>query len=211
MAHEIRNPLSFINLSIAHLKNEYQPEDSKKSEEFYDLVASIKTEISRLNTMISNFLDYGKPLTLKPERSCIEDIIREVLTIADYKIREQQLELRTNLSKETPAIYIDRQQIKASLMNVILNAIQAMPCGGRLSVTTAASDGFITAKIEDTGEGIAEGHLARIFEPYFTTKTAGIGLGLALTRRIIEEHKGSIDIKSKNGNGTSVSVQLPLA
>ena len=211
IAHEIRNPLNFINLSIDHLKNEYQPEDSKKSEEFYDLVSSIKTEISRLNSMISNFLDYGKPLTLKPEMSCIEDILKEVLTIADYKIREQQLELRTNFSKETLAIYIDRQQIKASLMNVILNAIQAMPCGGRLSVTTAVSDGFITVKIEDTGEGIAEEHLPRIFEPYFTTKTAGIGLGLALTRRIIEEHKGRIDIKSKQGNGTIVSVQLPLA
>jgi len=211
IAHEIRNPLNFINLSIDHLKNEYQPEDSKKSEEFYDLISSIKTEISRLNSMISNFLDYGKPLTLKPEMSCIEDILKEVLTIADYKIREQQLELRTNFSKETLAIYIDRQQIKASLMNVILNAIQAMPCGGKLSVTTTMSHGLITAKIEDTGEGIAEEDLTRIFEPYFTTKTAGIGLGLALTRRIIEEHKGRIDIKSKQGNGTIVSVQLPLA
>ncbi|MBI5047570.1 MAG: HAMP domain-containing protein [Deltaproteobacteria bacterium] len=210
IAHEIRNPLNFINLSIDYLKNEYQPEDSKKGEEFHGLVSGIKAEISRLNNMIDNFLDYGKPLTLRLERFFVEDIIQEVLAIADCRIREQQLELKTNFSKDIPAVNLDRQQIKACFVNITLNAIQAMSCGGKLSVTTALNNGFITVELEDTGEGIAEDHLTKIFEPYFTTKTAGIGLGLAITKRIIEEHKGRIDIKSKQGNGTTVSVEFPI-
>ncbi|MBI3752725.1 MAG: HAMP domain-containing protein [Deltaproteobacteria bacterium] len=211
IAHEIRNPLNFINLSIDHLRKEYQPEDHKKAEELHSMVLSIKTEISRLNSMIGNFLDYGKPLTLKLEKVFVEDIIKEALAIAEHMIREQKLELKTDYSKDIPAIILDIQQIKACFLNIILNAIQAMPCGGRLSVTTSHTSGFAVVKIEDTGDGIAEEHLAKVFEPYFTTKTAGIGLGLALTKRVIEEHKGRIDIESKHGDGAIVSVELPVA
>lgn len=211
IAHEIRNPLNLINLSIDHLRKEYRPEDPKKQEEFHDMMLSIKTEIGRLNGMIGNFLDYGRPLTLKPEKVLIEDIIKEALAIAEHMIREQKLELKTNYSKEIPVINLDRQQIKACFINILLNAIQAMPCGGRLLVKTSFADGFAVVSIEDTGGGIVEEHLAKIFEPYFTTKTAGIGLGLAITKRVIEEHRGRIDIKSASGEGTIVSVKLPSA
>lgn len=212
IAHEIRNPLNFINLSIDHLRKEYQPEDSKKQEEFQSMVLSIKAEIGRLNSMIGNFLDYGKPLTLKLEKVLLEDVLKETLTVAEHMIREQKVELKIDYSKDIPAtINIDRQQIKACFMNIVLNAIQAMPCGGRLSVNTSLTDGFAVVKIEDTGDGITEEHLAKVFEPYFTTKTAGIGLGLALTKRIIEEHGGRIDIKSRLGEGTVVFIKLPIS
>lgn len=211
IAHEIRNPLNFINLSIDHLRKEYQPEDSKKAEEFHGLMLNIKTEITRLNSMIGSFLDYGKPLTLKLEKVLVEDIIKEALIIAGQMIREQKLELKIDCAKGIPPLTLDRQQIKACFMNIILNAIQAMPCGGRLSVNTSFADGFAVVKIEDTGEGIKEECLAKIFEPYFTTKVAGIGLGLAITKRVIEGHRGRIDIKSGLGKGVVVSVELPIA
>lgn len=211
IAHEIRNPLNLINLSIDHLRKEYRPEDLKRQDEFYSTVFSIKREIGRLNGMIGNFLDYGKPLTLKLEKVLVEDIIKEALVIAAQMIREQKLELKTDYSKDIPPLNLDRQQIKACLMNIILNAIQAMPGGGRLSVSSSFADGFASVKIEDTGDGIAEEHLAKIFEPYFTTKVAGIGLGLAITKRIIEEHGGKIDIESMLGKGTAVSVKLSTA
>lgn len=210
IAHEIRNPLNFINLSIDHLRKEYQPEDSRKTEEFHNMVLSIKAEIGRLNSMIGNFLDYGKPLTLKLEKVLVEDVLKETLTVAEHMIREQKLELKVDYSKDIPAINLDRQQIKACFMNIILNAIQAMPCGGRLSVNTSLIDGFAVVKIEDTGDGIAEECLAKIFEPYFTTKTAGIGLGLALTKRVIEEHSGRIEIENGLGKGAVVFIKLPI-
>lgn len=209
IAHEIRNPLNFINLSIDHLRKEYQPADPQKQEEFDGMMLNIKAEISRLNSMIGSFLDYGKPLALRPEKVFVEDIIKEALTIAERMICEQKLELKADYSKDIPALNIDRQQVKACFINIILNAIQAMPCGGRLSVNTSFADGFAVVKIEDTGEGIQEEHLAKIFEPYFTTKVAGIGLGLAIAKRIVEEHGGKIAVKSVFGKGTTVSVELP--
>ncbi|MBI5874390.1 MAG: HAMP domain-containing protein [Deltaproteobacteria bacterium] len=219
IAHEIRNPLNFINLSIDHLRKEYlspnfsigeQPEDSKKTEEFHNMVLSIKAEIGRLNSMIGNFLDYGKPLTLKLEKVLVEDVLKETLTVAEHMIREQKLELKTDYSKDIPAMNLDRQQIKACFMNIVLNAIQAMPCGGRLSINTSLIDGFAVVKIEDTGEGIAEECMVKVFEPYFTTKTAGIGLGLALTKRVIEEHSGRIEIENGLGKGAVVFIKLPI-
>lgn len=210
IAHEIRNPLNLMNLSIDHLKNEYAPEDFSKSAEFNSLVSNIKEEIKRLGGMIGNFLSYGKPLALKHETLSLEDIIKEVLTISDRRIREQKIELKMNFCRNMPAINLDKQQIKACFMNIVLNAIQAMPANGFLSVTTGLADRFAVVKIEDTGEGIKEEYLKKIFEPYFTTKEAGIGLGLALTKRIIEEHRGRIDIESKLGKGTVVTVEFPV-
>ncbi len=211
IAHEIRNPLNFINLSIDHLKSGYRLKDQKKQEEFENIISNIKGEIHRLNSMINNFLEYGRPIKLKMERAFIGDIIKEVISLAEHRIHEQGIELKMNFSEHLPQTYFDRQQIKACLMNIILNAIQAMPDGGKLGVSAALCNSAVIIRIEDSGDGISEEDIRRIFEPYFTTKVAGIGLGLAITKRIIEGHNGRIDIKSSLRQGTAVSVELPAA
>lgn len=119
------------------------------------------------------------------------------------------LKLNTDFAKNIPPLNLDKEQIKACILNVVSNAIQAMPSGGRLFVSTAVSDGFVSLRIKDTGEGIKAADIDKVFNPYFTTKTAGIGLGLAITKRIIEEHKGRIDVESSYGNGAVVSIQFP--
>lgn len=209
MAHEIRNPLNFINLTIDHLRMDYKPGDSEKKAEFEELALNIKTEIARLNRLLGNFLDYGKPIKLDIQTASLEDVIKEAISIADYKIREQNIKLNTDFSKNIPPLNLDKEQIKACILNVVSNAIQAMPSGGRLFISTAVSDGFVSLRIKDTGEGIKEADIDKIFNPYFTTKTAGIGLGLAITKRIIEEHKGRIDVESSYRNGAVVSIQFP--
>ncbi|MBI3754776.1 MAG: two-component sensor histidine kinase, partial [Deltaproteobacteria bacterium] len=203
--------LNFINLSIDHLRSEYKIEDTAKREEFDGITSNIKTEIQRLNNMISNFLDYGRPIKLKLEKVFVEDILREVINLADHKVHEQQIKLKMSFLENIPAINLDRQQIKASLMNILLNAVQAMPNGGELSIGTALADGCVVIQVADSGDGIAEDDLQKIFEPYFTTKVAGIGLGLAITKRVIEEHNGRIEVKSRPGQGTVVSLELPAA
>lgn len=211
IAHEIRNPLNFINLGIDHLKSEYGLEDSEKRKEFESIIASIKAEIYRLNSMINNFLEYGRPITLKVEKVFIGDIIEEVIKLAEYKAHEQKIELKVNLAEDITPINIDKQQIKACLMNIILNAIQAMPDGGEISVNAVSDNSSVVIRIEDNGGGIAKEDMEKIFEPYFTTKIAGIGLGLAITKRIIEEHNGSITIESRLGHGTAVAMEIPTA
>lgn len=210
IAHEIRNPLNLVNLSIDHIKVTYPPEDPVKRGEFLGILSNIKGEIHRLNDLINNFLDYGKPHQLKIRPASLEDMLDEVLRLAEEKLKEQNIELERKKLENMPLVPMDSQFIKASIMNLVLNAIQAMPTGGRLTVETVTNDGYAIITIRDTGEGIPPENIDRIYEPYFTTKDAGIGLGLAISQKIIDEHSGRIDISSRPGSGTTVIIYLPL-
>lgn len=210
IAHEVRNPLNLVNLSIDHLKAKYTPGDPRDKEEFLKIVSNIKADIHRLNGMISNFLDYGKPLKLNIQPASLTDMVEEVVSLAEGKLAEQRISVERRFREAMPSIPLDGQQIKACILNIFLNAVQAMPKGGRLTVETAMDDSFASLVIKDTGMGIAREHIPEIFEPYFTTKDTGIGLGLAITKRIIEEHNGRIGIISEPNNGTVVTIELPL-
>jgi len=212
IAHEVRNPLNLINLSIDHLKARHAPSDPMGRDEFNNILHSIKTDIQRLNRLITNFLDYGKPLKMHLQPACINEIIEDVISLAGEKLIEQHIEMERRFSGMIPPQAIDREQIKACILNIVLNSIQAMPQGGRLIIETAIDDGFASLMVIDTGTGILPEDIPHIFEPYFTTKDMGIGLGLAITKRIIQEHGGTIDIMSRQGNGTSTAtiIKLPL-
>ncbi|MEK6589293.1 MAG: ATP-binding protein [Nitrospinota bacterium] len=208
IAHEIRNPLNLINLSIDYLRSIFTPVQNK--ENFEKTIASIKSEIQRLDSMIENFLNFGKPLNLKPQKIALDSIIQETAALLEEKCREQRITMEIRHTSYPQEITADFRQIKTCLMNVLLNAIQSMPHGGRLLVESGKDNGYVSLKVEDTGCGIQPEHLSKIFEPYFTTKDAGIGLGLALTKRIIEEHGGRISVDSSLKKGTSVTIDLPV-
>lgn len=209
IAHEVRNPLNLINLSIDHLKARYAPPAPKDREEFVKILSNIKSDIHRLNGLISNFLDYGKPLKMDLQSTHLSDIIEDVISLAGEKLAEQGIEVKKTYSGMMPPIPLDRQQIKACILNIVLNSIQAMPRGGTITIETGMDNGFSTLAVADTGAGIAPEHIQEIFEPYFTTKDTGIGLGLAVTKRIIEEHGGRIEIISEPEKGTVAKVRLP--
>lgn len=209
IAHEVRNPLNLINLSIDHLKARYAPAAPEDREEFIKILSNIKSDIHRLNGLISNFLDYGKPLKMDIQSTHLNDIIEDVVSLAGEKLAEQGIEVKKRFSGMMPPIPLDRQQIKACILNIVLNSIQAMPQGGTITIETGMDNGFSTLAVADTGGGIAPEHIQEIFEPYFTTKDTGIGLGLAVTKRIIEEHGGRIEIISEPEKGTVAMIRLP--
>jgi nitrogen fixation/metabolism regulation signal transduction histidine kinase len=209
IAHEIRNPLNFISLSIDHMKEKYTPSQSGERETFDSLIMNIKNEIQRVSRFAESFLEYGRPLEINTKATDIGKLIEDVLELTLAKAQKDHILIERDFGP-IPGLSLDPDLIKTCLYNIILNAFQAMHEGGRLAIRTRMVNAKCCVSVEDTGEGISEDRLARIFDPFFTTKTGGLGLGLALTKRVMEEHKGKIDIKSTEGVGTTVSLFLPM-
>lgn len=209
IAHEIRNPLNFINLSIDHIKERYKPSNLKDKDKFDSLILNIKKEIQRVNKIAEGFLQYGKPLNLNLQVTDIEKLIESVLELVSAKARQDNINIVKQLDV-LPKIYVDPEFIKTCLYNIILNAFQSMPQGGELRMEVRHLDTKVFISIQDTGIGIPKEKLSMVFEPFFTTKQDGLGLGLALTKRIIEEHEGKVDIKSEVGRGSTVTIILPV-
>ncbi|MBI5027111.1 MAG: HAMP domain-containing protein [Nitrospirae bacterium] len=207
IAHEIRNPLNFISLSIDHLKGKFPPEDKEKKEKFNTLILNIKDEIRRLNKLVEDFLNYGKPMKVKKQWSNIGPLLEETVTLVRGEAEEQKITIKTVTVPSS--LYVDPELMKTCFLNIILNAFQAMPQGGTLEITSLPAEKGFNISFSDSGTGISKEDLPMVFEPYFTTKKLGIGLGLALTRRIIEEHSGSIEIESAPEKGTTVKIFIP--
>ncbi len=207
IAHEIRNPLNFINLSIDHIVAKRNGVDPAEVEE---LVRQIKAEIHRLNQMVENFLRYGKPLKLNLVRVDLRQIINDVVALARPKATEQGVGIEVANGNPLPLVRVDPELFKTCLVNVIGNAIQAMPSGGQLRIAAGQRGSTVEVLCADSGCGIASEDLEKIFQPYFTTKKLGIGLGLSFTRRILEEHGGSVQVESCLREGTKVTMAVPL-
>ena len=209
IAHEIRNPLNFISLSIDHLREKYAPLENVEKEKFESFIASIKHEIQRLNKLVGDFLDYGKPLKLSLQEVDMGSLINEIIALIWAKAEKDGIKIHYQCG-EFPKLYLDPELIKTCIFNIILNAFQAMPAGGDLTVSTNASDSRASVVIEDTGTGVSKENMPKLFEPFFSTKTTGLGLGLAMTKRVIEEHGGKVDFQSIEGKGSTVTISLPI-
>jgi signal transduction histidine kinase len=209
IAHEIRNPLNFISLSIDHIRKKYVPQRNEDKETFESLITSIKHEIQRLNKLVGDFLDYGRPLRLNLQEADMNCLINEVIALVWAKAEKDGIRIHHNYG-ELPKLSLDPDFIKTCILNVILNAFQAMPSGGDLSVSTKTSDSRVYLIIEDTGVGIAKENISKLFDPFFSTKSTGLGLGLALTKRVVEEHSGKVDFQSVEGRGSTVTISFPV-
>ncbi len=209
IAHEIRNPLNFISLSIDHLREKYAPLENVEKEKFESFIASIKHEIQRLNKLVGDFLDYGKPLKLSLQEVDMGSLINEIIALIWAKAEKDGIKIHYQCG-EFPKLYLDPELIKTCIFNIILNAFQAMPAGGDLTVSTNASDSRASVVIEDTGTGVSKENMPKLFEPFFSTKTTGLGLGLAMTKRVVEEHGGKVDFQSIEGKGSTVTISLPI-
>jgi signal transduction histidine kinase len=213
IAHEIRNPLNYISLAIDHLKSELIPECGSRSGELEVLTDKIKEEVRRVNYMVINFMNYGRPLKLRPASFSYPEMIADALPLLQDKLAEQRIAVVMDLASDLPKMTGDRELLRNCLFNFITNAAQAMPDGGTISLggTYDPGSGSFHLTFADHGEGIAPEDVQKIFQPYFTTKEAGIGLGLAITERIIREHGGEILVESTVGKGTTFTVILPAA
>ncbi|MBI5739353.1 MAG: HAMP domain-containing protein [Nitrospirae bacterium] len=209
IAHEIKNPLNFISLSIDHMKEHYKPVDPADARKFGSLVENMKGEIQRLSKFAESFLGYGKPIGLNLQNAGIGKIIDDVLEIVSARARECNIYIKREYTT-LPELFIDPEFIKTCIYNLVINAFEAMPRGGDLSVIAEASSSRLSLSIDDTGTGVSEEQVSKIFEPFFTTKSRGLGLGLSFTKRIIEEHGGKISFERKDTKGSRVTIILPV-
>jgi signal transduction histidine kinase len=210
IAHEIRNPLNFINLSIDHLQASFAPKEETSRAPFTHILTTIKDELARLNRLVSDFLSYGRPAKLKLREVDARGLIEEVRDLVMAKANEQGVRIAiAGPDRSDTRITADAEQIKTCFSNLMINAVQAMTSGGELQVIMRSANGRLDIEFADTGSGILPENLSQIFEPYFSTKETGIGLGLPLTKKILEEHGGQIVVTSEVGNGTTFRVTLP--
>jgi signal transduction histidine kinase len=212
IAHEIRNPLNYISLAIDHLKTEMLPSCGEKSAELVELTDKIKEEVRRANYMVLNFMNYGRPLKLRRALVPYGEILSKVLPLLNDRLKEQEINLVQEIDDQLPLLWVDQELLRNCILNFINNAAQAMNSRGtiRLGATKDEAAGSVRLTFADQGNGIQQEDLAKIFQPYFTTKDVGIGLGLAITERIIKEHGGEILVESEPGAGTTFTVILPL-
>ena len=209
IAHEIRNPLNYINLTLDHLRNKFKPEDAERKEKFNKLTAQLKTEVERINRQISDFLRYSRPNKLDLQQIEVRDAIKESLRIVEPQAEDQNIKISLIEREDVPPIIGDAEMLRSVFTNLFLNAVQAMEStGGNLGVTVAAEDESVKIEIKDTGNGIPEENLEKIFEPYFSTKETGTGLGLAIVKKIVDDHGGTIEVESKTGAGATFIVKL---
>jgi signal transduction histidine kinase len=209
VAHEIRNPLNVINLSIDHVATKYAPEDQKRREQLNRILSSIRDEVARLKRLVSDLLNYGRPARLAVETVDVRNLVDETIALVRPQADEQGVKVILEEDSGPLEIRGDRERLKSCFSNIAINALQAMPNGGQLDVKLARLDGVVRVSMSDTGVGISEEALGKIFEPYFSTKQAGFGLGLAVTKAIVEEHHGSIAVESEPKRGATFIVTFP--
>jgi len=204
VAHEIRNPLSSIKGFAVYFKQRLS--GNKEDEEMADIMIA---ETERLNRVISQLLEFARPLTLKKEPTNMMDLVRHTSKLVEVEARKSGVEMDVQGdARPMNAAEIDPDKVKQVLLNVFLNALSAMPGGGKLSVRMEAQKESVEVTVSDTGAGIRENDLPRIFDPYFTSKPAGTGLGLAVVQKIMEAHGGAVKVESKEGHGTKVTLRF---
>jgi signal transduction histidine kinase len=211
IAHEIRNPLNYISLAIDHLKSEILPCCADRGDELESLTNKIKDEIRRVNYMVLNFMNYGRPLKLRISEVSYDDLLSRVLPLLREKLAEQKIEISAEPDPDLPQMNVDPELLRNCLINLITNAAQAMPDGGKITLGASydkEKNAFLLT-CSDEGEGINPEDIPKISQPYFTTKEAGIGLGLAITERIIKEHGGEISVESEVGKGATFTITIP--
>jgi signal transduction histidine kinase len=211
LAHDIRNPLNLINLTADHLAEKFKPGDAVRQAPFDELIQGLKAEVRELNRMVSEFLDVGRPSKLKRTTFAWADLLEQVHRSVKPQLLAKKISLDI-FGQAWLTINADRDQTRMIVLNLILNAIEAVSPGGRIALDVRRSDDArgVTVSITDTGPGISPQDLPHIFEPYFTTRTSGTGLGLALVRRAVEEHGGTIRARNMDGGGARFEITLPM-
>jgi PAS domain S-box-containing protein len=209
VAHELGNPLNSLTIHLQLLERRLK-KLGKQGENLREHLDIATGEITRMDTIISQFLAAIRPSKPQLQRALIGDLVQESLRFLKPEMDQAKVKVKLDLRPDMPAMPLDADQMKQAIYNLIRNASQAMPKGGTLTISGSYTDFEVRLSFEDTGKGITPEQMGRLFQPFSTTRAAGTGLGLLIVRRIIREHGGEIDIESRAGQGTRVSLWLPL-
>lgn len=212
LAHELRNPLSTVMVNLQLLAEDLRdetahPEDTRRRALIK--VEVLQRETARLQTLFDQFLNLTGPYGLNRSQADINDIVTNLANFVEPQLRGKGIHLNLQLAPSPLKCQVDAPLIRQALLNIMINAEQAMLDGGTLTLLTRPGQGAVEIVVTDTGVGIEPGDLERILNPFFSTKTVGTGLGLSITQRIIQEHDGTLSFVSTPGKGTTVTVHLP--
>ncbi|HEX3185191.1 MAG TPA: ATP-binding protein [Pyrinomonadaceae bacterium] len=211
IAHDIRNPLNYINLTLDHLRSSFSPADPEKKATFIQLTAQLKTEVARINRHISDFLKYSRPSTLELQDLDIREEAEDALRLVEGRAEECGIETKIIQDGPLPKVPADRESLRSVFTNLVVNAVEAIDGGGgNVSIKLSNADAnSVKVEISDSGCGISAEDIAKVFEPYFSTKDTGTGLGLAIVKKAVDDHGGTISVESKQGSGTTFTIILP--
>jgi PAS domain S-box-containing protein len=208
VAHEVKNPLNSMRLWLENLKESLPAESDGVSRQ---AVQVLDKEIDRLDAVVKRFLDFTRPMDIRLEPTQLAELLREVLEFALPQLQKSNIQLAQLLPIDVPEVYVDRALLKQAVLNLVLNAAEAMPSGGQLRLVLSRRGEMAEITVGDTGKGIAPENRQNIFQLFFTTRPGGSGIGLASTFRIVQLLNGSIDFTSEVGRGTTFRIELPLA
>jgi two-component system, NtrC family, sensor histidine kinase HydH len=209
--HEIKNHLSTLGLNLQLLSEDFADPQSQRERRALDRVKRLQGECQRLVEVSNDFLRFARVKDLELKPADLAGVVGELLDFFGPTARAENIEVKTFLPADLPPVALDAELFKQALLNLMLNAQQAMPGGGELTVQAGRDDGGVRLNLIDTGKGMPPEVAAKAFRPFFSARPGGNGLGLATTRKIVEAHGGSIDVQSEVGRGSKFTIRLPVA
>lgn len=214
LAHEIKNPLASVDIHLKLMKRylDNAPEFEEKNE-MKDFLGVLQEEINRLNSIVQDFLSSMRPISLDLTRVNVEAVMKDLINFLNLELKKNQIQIALNLEDYLPFIYGDQKYLRIIFLNLLKNAIEAFPASQtdrQIEIQIYENAPFVVTKIIDNGPGIAEDKIEKIFDPYFTTKSFGTGIGLTMVHKIVTEHNGSIKVDSIPGKGSVFTLALPL-
>ena len=209
VAHEIGNPLNSLHIHLQLMERKAQELDRNEKGELQQSIDVARSEVRRLDSIVTQFLRAIRPSRpqLRPEN--VNTIVEEAVRFFTPEIQDRDIVVEQELRADLPLLQLDREQMKQAFYNVIKNSLEAMRRHGTLRIRTDLDDTYVIVSFVDTGGGMSAENLSRVFEPYFTTKPSGTGLGLLIVRRIVREHGGELSIESSQGRGLTLTIRLP--
>jgi signal transduction histidine kinase len=207
--HEIKNHVSTLGLNLQLLAEDFEDPQSQRERRAVERISRLQGECQRLVDISNDFLRFARVKDLEFKPTSVRDVIEELVDFFMPTARQAKIDIKSYLPTDLPAIPLDQEMFRQALLNLLLNAQQAMPEGGELTIQAEAKDGSLCLSLIDTGKGMTPDVMAKVFRPFFSTKPGGSGLGLATTRKIILAHGGMIDVQSEVGHGTKFTICLP--
>lgn len=211
LIHEIKNHLSTLSINLQLLGEDFNDPQNPKERRAKQRIEKLQRECQRLADLSNDFLRFARVGELELAPCSLQEVIDELIDFFSPTAAQANLVIRAFIPAELPRVALDRQMFKQALLNLFLNAQQAMPEGGELTLQAESRDGAVVLRLIDTGIGMTPEVMSEIFKPFFSTRPGGSGLGLPTTKRIIEAHGGSISVASEPGKGTMFTIQLPAA
>ncbi len=209
VAHEIGNPLNSLHIHLQLLQRALAGEAAGDRAELAEILDVALREVGRLDRILTQFLTAVRPVPPQLESLDLRPLLRETLDVLRHEIEDRAVLVTAALDEKPPGVKGDRTQLRQAFFNIVKNAVESMPDGGRLTIRLGQTDRFVTVAFADSGEGIPPERLPRVFDAYYSTKDRGSGLGMMVVQRILRDHGGEIEIESEPGRGTTVTLLLP--